>query len=415
MVGRGAGHGAAEVAAIADAIARRAARRVRPRVRVAGPARADAVPRSGGVAPEHAAWMLPPSEIVAPSPRSRLLDPLAADVAPVVRALAGPSARRRARRRARTSGCSRRGSAPTHAGHRRHPADGRVRRASATRSGSPRSRNELLGVVAREGAAVDRLGSAARCTDAQLAYADGRRPPPAGDLRHARRAARAARSRGCARRAAQIVADAIAAAARDAGDRVAAASAARAASTRAAHAALVALAALAPAHGDRARSAARPGAADKALVELARHRPSNAGGVRAVEGHVADRARRAPTRSSRRSPAAQAGGRRRRARAACASAASARAQRWAEMLLAIVQLVAEETGIAARLLATRARRRGARAHRRRARASTPRARCPRSRRGAARCSATSWEGWLAGRVALVGDAAAPHGIRLDRR
>ncbi len=89
---------------------------------------------------------------------------------------------------------------------------------------------------------------------------------------------------------------------------------------------------------------------DKQLLELARARPANEGALRAVKG-LSELARRraneilaalaaarpaeAPTVATWRSP-------------------STRAQRWAEILLVLVQVVADESNIAARLLATRA-------------------------------------------------------------
>jgi len=146
---------------------------------------------------------------------------------------------------------------------------------------------------------------------------------------------------------------------------------------------------------------------DKALVELAKLRPSNPGGVRAVKGL---------------SPIAKT-----RADELVASLATVtpgpptekklwragglRAQRWAEMLLAIVQVVAEESGIAARLLATRADaeefarvvdEHGIEAAQRLPALATWR----RDVLGHV------WEGWLAGRVAVIGDPTAAHGLRL---
>ncbi|MDQ3340269.1 MAG: HRDC domain-containing protein [Myxococcota bacterium] len=92
-------------------------------------------------------------------------------------------------------------------------------------------------------------------------------------------------------------------------------------------------------------------------------------------------------------------------------AASTRAQRWAEMLLAIVQLVAEQTGVAARLLATRADaeelarvvdERGLDA----AQSLPALATWRRDVLGLA------WLGWLGGTHALVGDATKATGLAL---
>lgn len=149
--------------------------------------------------------------------------------------------------------------------------------------------------------------------------------------------------------------------------------------------------------------------ADKSLVELAKLRPGNPGGVRALKGISPIAKSRAdeivqtianaiskPVRPSEK-PAWKS--------------SSTRAQRWAEMLLAIVQVIAEESGIAARLLATRADAEelarvvdelGIDAAEMLPAFSTWR----REIIGAA------WRGWLDGSLALVGDPKAAHGIRL---
>jgi hypothetical protein len=81
------------------------------------------------------------------------------------------------------------------------------------------------------------------------------------------------------------------------------------------------------------------------------------------------------------------------------------------MLLAIVQVVAEEANIAARLLATRADaeelarivdEQGIDA------ADT----LPAFASWRREILGVAWRGWLEGNLALVGDPAAPHGIRL---
>ncbi len=152
--------------------------------------------------------------------------------------------------------------------------------------------------------------------------------------------------------------------------------------------------------------------ADKSLVELAKFRPGNPGGVRALKGISPIAKTRAdeivqtianaiskPVRPSTRQPW---------------KASSTRAQRWAEMLLAIVQVIAEESGIASRLLATRADAEelarvvdelGIDAAEMLPAFSTWR----REIIGAA------WRGWLDGSLAIVGDAQAPHGIRVIPR
>lgn len=149
---------------------------------------------------------------------------------------------------------------------------------------------------------------------------------------------------------------------------------------------------------------------DKVLVELARSRPDSVGAVRSMKGMspiakthatgiveaiASAQPATAPSRPSWR-------------------AASPRAQRWSEMLLAIVQIVADETGIASRLLATRsdaeefarvADERGIDAARHLPAQSTWR----RDVLG------QLWEGWLTGKLALIGDPAAPQGMRLVPR
>lgn len=89
---------------------------------------------------------------------------------------------------------------------------------------------------------------------------------------------------------------------------------------------------------------------DKVLVDLARQRPSEEDAIRAIKGIAPFARKRAgeilaavsgapalvtPVQPFSRPP-------------------SNRAQRWADMLLAIVQIIAEQTGVAPRLLATRA-------------------------------------------------------------
>jgi ribonuclease D len=150
---------------------------------------------------------------------------------------------------------------------------------------------------------------------------------------------------------------------------------------------------------------------DKALVELARVRPDTTGGVRGVKGMSPI----AKTRAAEIVAALQA------ATPPAAPverpswrAASTRAQRWAEMLIAIVQVVSEQTGIAPRLLATRAdaeevartvdeRGLGAAAH------------LPAFATWRREVLGSVWEGWLTGRVAVIGDPSATYGMRLISR
>jgi ribonuclease D len=152
---------------------------------------------------------------------------------------------------------------------------------------------------------------------------------------------------------------------------------------------------------------------DKVLVELAKDRPRNPGGVRGVKGAspiaksradqilgvLAD-ALAAEVIASE--PAPPRGGR---------GPASTRAQRWAEMMLAIVQLVAEQTHIAPRLLATRAdAEEAARIVDEHGVAAA--AKLPAFSTWRRAVIGDSWEGWLTGRLAIVGDPAAPQGLRL---
>src|SRR6185312_4918007 len=88
--------------------------------------------------------------------------------------------------------------------------------------------------------------------------------------------------------------------------------------------------------------------ADKAIVELARHRPRAATGVREVKGLSPIAKTRADAIAEAIAGAAPVSTVRPMSRPA-----SARAQRWAEILLAIAHAIADEAGIATRLLATR--------------------------------------------------------------
>jgi ribonuclease D len=147
---------------------------------------------------------------------------------------------------------------------------------------------------------------------------------------------------------------------------------------------------------------------DKALVELAKMRPRNPGGVRAIKGMSPLAKTRADdiiaALELAHVPPAPAEKRVWRA-------PGTRAQRWAEMLLAIVQVVSEETGIAVRLLATRADAeelaKVVDEHGLEAAAQLPAMSTWRRE-----VLGNVWEGWLAGRIAVIGDAAAPHGMRL---
>jgi ribonuclease D len=146
---------------------------------------------------------------------------------------------------------------------------------------------------------------------------------------------------------------------------------------------------------------------DKLILELARHRSSSLAAIRATKGMPGLARQRADEIAAAIAqarpgavPAITAG-----------RPSSQRAQRWSELLLAIVQLVAEQSGVAARLLATRA---DAEEFARTA-----------DERGLAAVEALpamaswrrdviglAWTGWLTGALVLVGDLTAPHGLQL---
>ena len=149
---------------------------------------------------------------------------------------------------------------------------------------------------------------------------------------------------------------------------------------------------------------------EKILVDLARTRPTNAGAVRAIKGLspvARTRAEDIVTALAAEKPVAQ-GPRPSR------HGPAPRAQRWAETLVSIVQVVADETGIAPRLLATRSDAE-----------EFARAVDDRGLDAVAGLAAMQtwrhdvlgrmWHGWLAGPIAIIGDAASPQGVRLVPR
>lgn len=147
---------------------------------------------------------------------------------------------------------------------------------------------------------------------------------------------------------------------------------------------------------------------DKALVELAKMRPGHPGGVRAVKGMSPIGKTRAEEIIAALSSAVVddiTPGKR------FWRASGVRAQRWAEMLLAIVQIVSDETGIAPRLLGTRADAeefaKSVDEHGIAAAASLPALATWRRE-----VIGHVWQGWLEGRIAVIGDPAAPLGMRL---
>jgi ribonuclease D len=149
---------------------------------------------------------------------------------------------------------------------------------------------------------------------------------------------------------------------------------------------------------------------EKTLVELARARPEAAGPVRGTKGlsqHARQRADEIVASIAASTPADEPA---RPAR----TAASGRAQRWAEILLSIVQLVSAETGIAPRLLGTRADAEDfARAFDEGGEASVRT--LPALATWRASVIGDLWLGWLAGRVGIAGDASSPLGVKLAGR
>lgn len=149
--------------------------------------------------------------------------------------------------------------------------------------------------------------------------------------------------------------------------------------------------------------------ADKNLIDLARNRPRDANDIRANKGI-------APLAKSRADQilAALAGALPDPARTGPPPrSASPRAQRWAEMLLAIAHVVADEEQLAPRLLATRGdAEHFARVADEHGLAAT--AALPARATWRAELLGRAWYGWLAGTVAIVGNAESVRGVRLVR-
>jgi ribonuclease D len=152
--------------------------------------------------------------------------------------------------------------------------------------------------------------------------------------------------------------------------------------------------------------------ADKPLVELARKRPTTPVGVRDIKGlaPVAKSRADAIAHALAGVPAAPATT---HERPAVSRGTSTRAQRWAEALLAIAHVVADDAGIAPRLVATRgdaedfaraADDHGIDGAELRALPALASWRRP--------ILGDAWLGWLGGKLALIGDATSAHGVRL---
>ncbi|HEY1817902.1 MAG TPA: HRDC domain-containing protein [Kofleriaceae bacterium] len=153
---------------------------------------------------------------------------------------------------------------------------------------------------------------------------------------------------------------------------------------------------------------------DKSLVELARHRPSTAGGVRETKGLSPLAKARADAIAGELAAVKPAPrGATLSAAAGPTRAASMRAQRWAEALIAIAHVVADEAGVAPRLIATRAdAEEFARAVDEHGVASPAVAALPAVATWRRPLLGEIWVGWLEGRLALVGDAGNPHGVKI---
>jgi len=149
---------------------------------------------------------------------------------------------------------------------------------------------------------------------------------------------------------------------------------------------------------------------DKLIIDLARQRPTSAAAIRSTKGMTGLARQRAEDIVAAIAAARPgvvppiAAGRQ----------ASPRAQRWSEMLLAIVQLVADQSRVAPRLLATRSDAEElARTVDER---GLPAADALPAMSGWRRdVIGRAWAGWLTGELVLVGDLGAPHGMRLQPR
>jgi ribonuclease D len=146
---------------------------------------------------------------------------------------------------------------------------------------------------------------------------------------------------------------------------------------------------------------------DKLIIDLARQRPSSVAAIRSLKG-MPGLARQRADDIAAALAAARPGG---VPTIAAGRASSQRAQRWSEMLLAIVQLVADQTGVAARLLATRADAEEL------ARAVDEHGlpgieALPAMTSWRRDVIGRAWLGWLTGELVLIGDLGAPHGVKL---
>jgi ribonuclease D len=149
---------------------------------------------------------------------------------------------------------------------------------------------------------------------------------------------------------------------------------------------------------------------DRLIIDLARQRPSSLAAIRSLKG-MPGVARQRAGEIAEALAAARPGV---VPTIAAQRPATPRAQRWSELLLAIVQLVAEQTGVAARLLATRADAEElARAVDERG--ITAAEALPAMTGWRRDVIGHAWVGWLTGEKVLVGDVASPHGVKLVPR
>jgi ribonuclease D len=150
---------------------------------------------------------------------------------------------------------------------------------------------------------------------------------------------------------------------------------------------------------------------DKALVELARARPADPEGVRGHKGISRLARDRATDIAAAIGAATPSGKDNDTPQTRVWRAASVRAQRWSEILLAIGQIVAHQAGVAARLIATRAdAEEFARvADEQGIEATTA---LPAMATWRREVVGHLWTGWLTGTVVLAGDTAAPTGLAI---
>ena len=146
---------------------------------------------------------------------------------------------------------------------------------------------------------------------------------------------------------------------------------------------------------------------DKAILELARQQPSSVAAIRGVKGMSGIARQRAAEIAAVLDGVIPGDV----APLAAGRPLSARAQRWTEVLLAIVQVVADQSGVSPRLLATRSDAEElARAVDEHGLAAADA--LPAMASWRRELLGRAWLGWLTGELVLVGDLAAPHGVRL---